>query len=315
MTDASPKRMEMPDNAGSITPRPVRSRKRFDIAPWGFILPALLLYLAFVIFPAVKAILISLQENYLDKFVVHWIGMANYARMFHDTQIWSSIRVSLTYTAIIVPSVVILAGLSALALGKLRGSWKVLRMFLLMPMVIAAPISAQIWYTIYDSHRGLLNWILHDLGVAHPPVWLDIHLALPAVAVAHIWAAIAFGTLLFTVSLDAIPETLYDAAAVDGAGPLQQLWHITLPGLSKMAGVVGTLVMLGAMRDFQYPFIITKGGPAGATETFSYHMYRTAFADVPYDLGYAAAMSVSYALVLLLVSIIIFRITRKAALT
>lgn len=291
----------------------MRSGRRWT--PWALLAPALLLYTIFVAFPVVRTAAISFQVYRLESGgASDWAGLSNYLRLLHDSRALRALGISLAYTCMITPTVVVLAALCAISLERVGRLSRWLRPWILMPMAVAAPILAAVWFTIYEGNRGLLNWVLPLVGVATPPQWLGPGLALPSVAFAFAWGSIPLGILLFTVALDRIEQELYDAAAVDGAGPLQQIRHITLPGLLRMAGVLAVLVMVNAMRDFQYPYIITAGGPAGATRTFSYAIYRTAFVDAPLDLGYASAMSMLFAGGLLLVSILVLRFTRKAAL-
>ncbi len=292
--------------------KPGRTHAR--LVPW-LLLPAMALYLSFSAYPVIRGALISLEDYKLDSLRrPAWAGLSNYRRLFRDPEAGRDALISIRYTLMIVPAAVLLSFACALSLHKLGRAARWFRPVVLLPMVVAGPIIGSIWYSIFDGSRGLFNWALASLGMADPPQWLGARLALFSVAMAHTWGSVAFGTLLYTVALDGIPEQLYEAAAVDGAGPLARTRHITLPGVSKTTGVILMLVMLGAMRDFQYPFIITNGGPAGATQTYTYLIYRTAFLTSPMDLGYGSAMSFVYAVGLLAVSLVVLRVSRRAAL-
>lgn len=285
-------------------------KRKNRIFPWLLLAPALLVYLTFSIWPLIRSVSISFQHYQMESpEAPYWNGIANYRRIFDDPQLLHALGVSVTYTIFTVPIVVIVSLVCALALHGLgrRAVW--FQPIIFLPMVVAPSIIAVIWFTILDGGRGALNWLLSTVGL-HVD-WLGPVWALPSVSLANAWGGIAFGTLLFVISLNAIPHELYEAAAVDGAGPLASFFAITLPGVAKALALLLLLASVGLMKDFTFPFIITRGGPASATETISYLIYRKAFLESPLDLGYACALSVVFALILAALSATLLRIRRR----
>ncbi|CAN5776503.1 sugar ABC transporter permease [soil metagenome] len=284
--------------------------KKAYLLPRLLLAPALALYLAFSVFPLLRSVLISFQHYAMESpDAPTWAGLANYTRLFHDPAMLHSALVTAGYALITVPIVILGALTAALSIhhsGRIA-SW--VRPIVFLPMVVAPSIIAVIWFTLFDGGRGALNWALAVVSLHFD--WLGSSLALPSVAIAQAWGGIAFGTLLLTVALTAIPDELYEAATVDGAGPVGAFFSITLPGLAKTLALLLVLTTVGAMRDFTYPFVITKGGPASATSTYTYQIYRTAFIESPLDLGYACAMSVVFAFVLAAISLALLKLRNR----
>lgn len=284
--------------------------KQANTLPRLLLLPALFLYLGFSVLPLLRSVAISFQKYEMESpSEPAWNGFANYERVFRDPAVYQSAAITIKYALFTVPLVVLGALISALALHALRRKADWIRPVVFLPMVVAPSIIAVIWFTLFDGGRGALNWALAQAGL-HVD-WLGGNLALPSVAVAQAWGGIAFGTLLLVVALNSIPDELYEAATVDGAGPVASFFAITLPGLAKTLALLLVLTTVGAMRDFTYPFVITHGGPSGSTETFTYRIYRTAFVESPLDLGYACALSVVFAILLAGVSLGLMRLRAR----
>lgn len=279
--------------------------------PWLLLAPALFLYFGFALYPLVRSIVISFQSYEMESpHAPSWNGGENYARLLKDAPaLGAAGKVTAGYALITVPIVIVGALISALALHGLPRASAWIRPVIFLPMVIAPSIIAVIWFTLFDGGRGGLNWILGMAGLRVD--WLDASMALPSVAIAQAWGGMAFGTLLLVVALNAIPGQLYEAATVDGAGAVGAFFSVTLPGLAKTLALLLTLASVGALRDFTYPFVITRGGPAGATETYTYGIYQKAFVESPLDLGYACASSVVFAAFLAIVSLSLLKLRNR----
>lgn len=279
--------------------------------PWLLLLPALAIYGSFSFWPLLRSVAISFQSYQMESpDSPHWNGGANYVRMTQDPQAWKSATITASYALVTVPLVILGALVCALSLHGLRKRAAWFQPIIFLPMVVAPSIIAVIWFTLFDGGRGALNWVLGQVGL-HVD-WLGSAMALPSVGIAQAWGGVAFGTLLFTIALNAIPDDLYEAAAVDGASAITTFFAITLPGLAKTLALLLVLTTVGAMRDFTYPFVITRGGPSGSTETYTYQIYRTAFVESPLDLGYACALSVVFALVLAGISLFLMKLRQQS---
>lgn len=275
-------------NAGSITSvrKPwVRYRG------WLFVLPALALYAAFVLWPLVVSINYSLHDwNGIGE--SEWVGFHNYQRLLTDPARLAPIVNSLKLIAFFTIVPVVIGLVSAALLHDLRsrllGAY---RTTLFLPQVIPLVASGIVWGWIYSSN-GILNqglrWV--GLGALSRP-WLgDFDLALPAVGVVGAWVLTGFCTLLLSSGIAKIDPHLYDAAKVDGAGRIREFFAITLPGVLREIGVCVIVTMIGALASFDIVFITTRGGPGRETLVPGVEIYRLAFLER--RIGAASAMAV-----------------------
>lgn len=258
-----------------------------------WVAPAAALILLTGVFPLVSTAWLSLHRRYPIFGVNEFIGLANYIHLAGNPRFLRSVVVTLAFTVASVALEFVLGLLCALALRRdFRGHRWVLAA-LLVPWIVPTSVSARMWEWIYNAKFGVLNHLLLSFGLLRDPVvWVGTPTYAMAAAVgAEVWKTTPFMTLLLLAGLKGIPESLYRAAAIDGATPWQAFRHVTWPMLKPIALVALLFRSLDAVRVFDVIYVLTGGGPAGTTETLSIYAYRQLFQNL--DLGYGSAVGLT----------------------
>jgi raffinose/stachyose/melibiose transport system permease protein len=241
-----------------------------------------------------------------------WVGLDNYREILHDGELRSAFEHSfvliLFYAVIPVTLALVLVG--ALSRGSVRGQAG-FRTLLFLPQVIPMVVVAVIWRMIYAPSDGPLNRALRGAGLdslARP--WLgDFGLALPAVGIVGTWVMCGLALVLFMAGVQKIPQSLYDAARVDGAGALREFFAVTLPNLRGEIAVALTLTTIAALRNFDLVYITTQGGPGNSTSVPAFQVYNRAFQLG--QIGSAAAIGFTLACVIFVLAFAITRIADR----
>jgi len=261
-----------------------------------FVLPSLAGMLLFVIGPiAASAVLTLYDWDLLTD--PEFSGLDNLRRLAADDEVWAALRHTLTFIAGYVPSVMVLALLLALALNaKLRGL-ALLRTAFFLPVVSSWVAVALLWKWLFNPRYGLVNHGLDRIGVEGPGWLFDTSWAMPAIIITSVWKDLGFVAVLFLAGLQAIPHDVYEASSLDGAGPSQQLRSITVPLLRPTIFFVSIISIINSFQVFPQVWVMTEGGPAGATTVVVERVVKHAFSYG--EMGYAATISwVLFALVL-----------------
>lgn len=266
--------------------RPVRFGPR--IAPYLFISPFYVLYALFLVVPIGAGAYLSFTE-WGGFGSPQWVGTANFDRLFSDGDFYQSLRNTGIYVAlsvgVIVPAALLIA--QALNARGLRGR-DMFRLIYFTPVVLSPIIIALVFQLLYDRNFGLLNAVLDAVFGFGGIDWLgDPTWAKVSVSILVIWRWTGYLTIFFLAGLQAVPRELYEAAAVDGANALSRFWHVTLPSLRPVTAFVVVIVLVGAAQIFEEPYLLTAGGPDGATMSVAQFVYRAAFQRQ--EIGYAAA--------------------------
>jgi raffinose/stachyose/melibiose transport system permease protein len=276
-----------------------------------YLLPAFLVFGAFVLAPLAHAIWISFYD--WDGLTVGtWTGLSNYGDVISDPALRSAFGHALFLLIFyaVLPLVIglLLAGL--MARGRVRGL-ALFRTLLFLPQVIAMVVVAVMWRMIYDPENGALNRILRGVGLdGLAKSWLgDFTWALPSVGFIGTWVYFGLAMVLLTAGVQKIPSSLFDAARVDGAGPVREFFAVTLPALRGEIAVTLTLTTTYALRNFDLVYITTKGGPGDSTSVPSYQVYERAFQTG--KVGSAAAIGVTLAAVIFLITFAINRVAER----
>ncbi len=260
-----------------------------------FILPIVVLMAGLILWPFINAILISMTTRSFITRTDVFVGLDNYARLLHDSDFISSVNNTVIFTvgSLAVKSVV---GMSiALLLNSKLPFRSVLTGIILLPWIVPEVVTALTFRSIYDPIFGGLNPILQWLGIInHPVAWLsDPGLAMPSVIAVNVWKGIPFYTLLLLAGMKAIPSEQYEAAEVDGANAVQRFRHITLPGLRYVIIVTLLLSAISTFNTFGLVYLMTGGGPGGATRLFSILAYQKAIIGLRFGPGVATAFSMA----------------------
>ena len=260
-----------------------------------FILPSLAGMLLFVLGPIVASGVLTFYEWDLltDP---EFVGLDNFRRLIHDDDVWAALRHTLAFIVGYVPSVMVLALLLAIALNaKLKGL-SVLRTAFFLPVVSSWVAVALLWSWLFNPRYGLINYGLAKIGIEGPAWLFDKDWAMPAIVITSVWKDLGFVMVLFLAGLQAIPHDVYEASSLDGAGSVQQLTSITIPLLMPTIFFISIISVINSFQVFPQVWVMTEGGPAGATTVIVERVVKHAFSYG--EMGYAATISwVLFALV------------------
>lgn len=295
-----------PRRAGQVRRSPHRRRRRW--LGLAYLSPALLLYAFVVLVPAGQGVQLSFY-HWDGITPATWAGFANYSDFISDPTLRQAIVHTLYFIVFfsILPITLGMASAALTARKDVRGGG-VYRWIIFLPQVLTPAVAAVVWKRIY-APDGPLNSVLSAFGMGGlTRGWLgDFTWALPALGLAGTWGAFGLCMVLFASAIQNIPSELYDAARMDGAGAIREFFTVTLPGLRGQLAVVLTLTVLGAIRVFDIVWLTTKGGPGTSTITPTVVLYERAFANP--DIGAASAIGVVLALVSLIVSLVVVKLS------
>jgi multiple sugar transport system permease protein len=241
-----------------------------------------------------------------------WTGLTNYERLLHDPDLGRALLNTVVYILLSVPGSLILAILVAVLLNqKIRGVG-IYRTLYYLPAVTMPAAIAMVWRWLYNGDYGLINYLLSLFGLLHGPRWIsDPAIALYSIILVAIWGAIGSNMILFLAGLQGIPRVYYEAASIDGAGTLQRFFRVTLPLLSPTIFFALVTSLIGAFQVFDLIFLMTgPNSPAiDATKTIVYLFYQNAF--ISNDKGYAAAIAVLLFVIILIITLVQFRLQKR----
>lgn len=310
-----------PARAGTDRAQPARSkpgaRRRvhhhWPVTPYLFLGPALVLLGVFFIWPAVTAV----QLAFYDYRVVtppEFVGLGNFTRMLADARFFTALRNSGLFLVGMMPILVAVPLLLAVLVNLPLRAIKVFRLVYYLPVVTSMVAVAIAWNYVYHE-RGVLNWLLTTLGLLDRPVQylLEPGWALPALVLVESWKSLGYYMMIYLAGLQSVPRELYEAADVDGAGPWRRLINVTVPMMRPYIAVVTVLAALDAMQVFTSVFVMTKGGPQDATMSLGYYIYDEAFRH--FNMGYASAMGLVLWAILVVFSLVSYRLTRGKMVT
>ncbi len=270
--------------------------------------PMLVVLLVVAVFPVLYSFWISLFELKLTRpHRVPFVGLENYATVFHDPLFWSSAWRTASFSVMSVSAIMLIALLVALLLNEEFPGRRVLSAILLIPWAIPYVANGLMWKWIYDSGYGALNGLLLQLDfIDDYMVWLgDSRKTLALIANAFVWKEVPLAAILVLVGLKSIPADLYSAARVDGANVWRRFVHITLPALRPAFMLVVVYETMMAIRHFDLFFILTEGGPANASHVLAWDVYVETFRKLSFGTG--AALAYVMALVTFLLAFALIR--------
>ena len=271
-----------------------------------FILPALIGFLAFYVYPFFRGFYFSLTKyNLLG--TPQFIGFDNFTRLFQDKVFWNALLVTVEYVVINIVLQTILAVGIAVLMHRLTQS-TVIRGLILLPFLISNVIAAMLWFWLLDYQIGLVNEFMSAIGLNRIAFFGDATWAIPTIAVVNVWRHMGYTALLVFAGLQTIPGYVYEAAAVDGSTEWRSFWRITLPLLRPILALVLVVTVTGSFQVFDTVAVTTKGGPGNASRVMQYYIYQKGFTEGQF--GYASALSVILFIILAAVALFQLRILR-----
>ena len=271
-----------------------------------YIAPALLLLLILVFIPLGLSGYYGLMDwdGIGEK---TFIGLENYIQGIQDKLFWNSAFHSFLLAVFSTLSLVIYLTVSFILASKIKGA-DLLRKIYLIPMLLSSVAIAQLWVKIYNPSNGILNVFLMSIGVENPPLWLaNPSIVLFAIFVPILWQYAGFYILIYYAALKNIPESLIEAARIDGASAFQIATRIKLPLIKEVVSVTIVLAIVGSLKYFDLIYVMTAGGPNGASEVMASYMYKLAFSN--YNFGYGSAIGFLLLIITLIVTLIIRKLT------
>lgn len=296
-------------------------RRRVSLTPYLFLLPHFIFFLVFVAYPLFRGLYISLHEyDYLRPAAIKFIGLQNYVALFTAgtvkfNEFWQAVKVTVTFVVLSVPFLILVPfGLALLLNTKVRGA-NAFRAIYFAPWVLSAAVISLIWWWIFQSQGGLLNYYLKEIGLATPRWLSTMPYAMWTIVIATVWWTMGYNMIILLAALQDIPPELYEAAQIDGAGRWSTFRAITLPMLQPVLVFIVTMTIIASFNLLAQPMMMTRGAPqtptgGGATEPVMLRIFNEGFVR-PFQ-GSAAAMSFIVAAIMIAFSYANNRILRRS---
>lgn len=258
-----------------------------------FLLPGIAVFFITIIFPILKSLQISFYDwKVLPGIPSPFLGFGNYTRAFHDPIFWRSLVNSGFYMLVTVPPQIILGLLAAMLLNnKIKGR-SVFRVLFYLPVVTSWVVVTLLFTYMFSSDGGLFNWVLKDVLhlVQHDVQWFASRWpAMLAICALGVWKGVGWSMIIFLAALQTVNPELNECAALDGAGSFQRFRAVTLPAIRRTTTFISIMLVIGGFNVFISVYLMTGGGPSGATEVLLTYMYRQAFSFL--DFGYGSAIA------------------------
>lgn len=290
----------------------MKMKTRRNLVGYGFVAPALLFFVVFVLLPLALSVYLSLYRTDIFFFNMEYVGFDNFARVFKDTVFWKSIGNILLYTVMAVPmNIAFSLLLASLVNTKLMGS-KIFRVLYYLPSVTSAVAASTVWLWLMNPSYGLLNEILRMFGF-EGWTWLShSQTALFSVTIVTVWQGVGSNMVIFLAALQNMPLQVYEAAKIDGANNATIFFRMTLPLIAPTMYFILTMTLIGAFQLYDQVFVLTAGGPANSTLTPVYQIWQNSFGaqNAGPQAGYAAAQSFVLFALIMLVTVGVRRLDR-----
>jgi len=283
-------------------------RGKQAIAGYLFLLPNLLGFLTFGVFPMAASLFLTFTNWDLAS-TPKLVGLANFSRMMNDSLFRKTLFNTFYYTFVAVPTGVFMAFCLALLINRKMRGVLIFRLIYFVPNITLMVAAAIVWQWIYQPEFGLVNYLLGVIGIDGPRWCYDSRWAMPAIIIMSNWHGIGYAMLIFLAGLQGIPAELYEAATVDGATGWQQLRHVTVPLLSSATFFVIVTSLIGAFQGFDQFYIMTHGGPAFSTTTLVLYIFNNGFQY--FKMGYASSMAAVLFLIILIITLIQMKVARS----
>jgi multiple sugar transport system permease protein len=294
------------------TARATLALMRREWSAYLFLAPGLIVFSVFTVAALLFAFYLTFHEWSAIQPYKPFVGLDNYKEMIHDKAYIRSIINTVYYTGGSVPLQMLVGLLVALLLNqgiRFRG---VFRTMYYLPVVTPLVAASILWKWLYNGDYGLFNFYALKMHLIDQPLlWLaDKDLAMPSVILMSVWMSTGFSMVVYLAGLQAIPDELYEAAKIDGAGPLARLWSITIPMLRPTTLFLLVIGIIGSFQVFTQIFVMTNGGPVDRTTTMVFFIYQAAFKF--YEFGYASTLAFGLFLLLFVVTLVQLRLYRQA---
>ena len=284
--------------------------RRYALLGVMLIAPAVLIFCAVIVYPLVSALYLSLFRIFTPTLTGNFVGFANYAELMSSPEFWRSLLNTFIWTVFTLALQIIFGVAAALMLNQAMVFRSLARSLILFPYFVSTVVAVLVWRWLFNDLYGILNHTLMWMGVLSMPLdWLgSMPNAMVSVVLVGAWKYFPFVVIAVLARLQTIPEQLYEAATIDGAGAWGRFWDVTLPQLRDVLIVVILLRAIWDFKEFDLIYLLTGGGPIIATQTLPLMVYKEAFGLN--EMGRASAVAVAMMLVMLVFMIVYFRALR-----
>ncbi|MEV0345428.1 sugar ABC transporter permease [Nonomuraea sp. NPDC050680] len=272
-----------------------------------FLIPTVLVFGLFSWWPIIRSVVLGFQRTNLVE-AATFAGLDNFRTLLADPLLGMAVRNTLLFTGLALVIGFPLPIFLAVLMSELRRGSGLMRVLVYLPVVVPPVVAVLMWKWFYDPDSGLFNQLLGLVGLGPCPWLQSTGMAMPSLVLEATWAGAGGAVLIYLAALSSVPTELYEAAELDGASIWRRLWHVTLPQLRPILLIMLLLQVINTFQVFTEPFVLTDGGPEDSTVTVLLLIYRYAFVNGDY--GTAAALSVSLAVVLAVLSAGYLRLTR-----
>jgi len=277
------------------------------IAPYIFIAPNIILFLVFMIIPIIFTFYISFHDWGILG-APEFIGFQNFVSLFSDKVFWTSLGNTVYYTAVTVPLSAAFGLLGAILLNRKIPLRPIFRTIFFAPVVVSMTAAGLIWTWMFNPHYGLFNEILSYFGIGTVDWLTSTTWAMPAIIITTLWLRIGYCLVIYLAGLQAVPDSLYEAADIDGANSWQKFWRITLPTIKPTTVFIIVMEVIHGFMVFDLIYTMTNGGPGYSTTVIVQYIYQKAFVEG--DMGYASAIGTIFFLIIMVLTAIQLRIGR-----
>lgn len=280
-----------------------RLERRTNMLGWSLCLPAGIGVLATLLLPALVIVPLAFTNWTFGQTALQWVGLANFKEFFYDSSSNHALRNTVLYVAMTVPASVLLGLAVAIGIESLPFGKKTMRAIYFLPVVSTFVAMAAVWQLLLHPSLGMVNDVLRMLGVQGPDWLRDPVLVLPVLAFVGVWETIGFNMVLFLAGLKSIPRDYYEAGEIDGVDTAwERFATITWPLLGPTTLFVVVITAIRSFRVFESVAVLTKGGPAGASEVLLYSIYNEGFGLL--RIGYASAITLIFLLALMILTLV-----------
>jgi multiple sugar transport system permease protein len=274
---------------------------RKSLLPYLLVSPYLVFVLVFVVFPVLFCFFLTFHKwNIISS--MKFIGIDNYTRLFHDRLFWKAIGNTLKFLLLHIPLQLIVSLFLAQMLNQRIRAISFFRASFFLPVIVSGVVVTILWQQLFGFDSGMINRALSAVGLPKAGWLVNPDMAIYSIAVMATWKNVGLYVILFLVGLQTVPPQYYEAAKLEGAGPWQQFYHITLPMINPTIFLVVVLSTIGGFSLFIEPYIMTGGGPMNQTLSAVLYIYKQAFQY--YNMGYSATLGFFYAILIMTVVVL-----------
>ena len=257
-----------------------------------FIMPSLIGFLVFTFVPVLISLFLSFCDwNFMSGFEgIKFNGLQNYIKLFSDDWFLASYRNNITFTVVTVPCLIALGLLIATIMNKYIFGGGAVRTMFFIPYICSVVAVCSVWMVLFQPSYGPINQLLFKLGMENPPKWLaDYDWSLVSIMIVYIWQQVGYYAIVFLAAIKGVPDELYEAASLDGAGAVRSFFNVTVPMVAPTTFFLAIMGIIGSFKVFDQISVLTQGGPGNSSSVMAFYVYRTAFEY--YNMGYANTLA------------------------